>query len=202
MGEPTRRSEILRAAERLIQRYGPSKTTIADVAREADVAVGSVYLEFASKDALIEELSASRYRAVLEAMRAAGAIDSRPYRDRLRAMLDARVDAFLKLADQGAHACDLLHCKSEAVRTAHGRFLAEERALIADLLHRAHEAGELEVPKVEAAAAAVVAAYMAFSPPWLFATPREELQGRLRDMHDLLLYGLVRRPPVEKKPRP
>src|SRR5688500_17492513 len=116
MTQMMRRTEILRAAERLFGRYGPSKTTIADVAREADIAVGSVYLEFPSKDAIIEELSASRHRAVIEAMRAAAELDSRPYRDRLRSMLDARVEAFLRLADEGVHACDLLHCKSEAVR--------------------------------------------------------------------------------------
>src|SRR3954470_12265580 len=65
-----RREQILKAADRLLRHYGPHKTTVADVAREAGVGVGSVYLDFPSKDALVEELSRSRYRAVLDAMRA------------------------------------------------------------------------------------------------------------------------------------
>jgi len=198
MNDSNRRSLILEAAQRLFHRYGPAKTTIADVAREADVAVGSVYLEFASKDALIEELSANRYREVLEAMRAAASLTSRPFRDRLRAVFDARVDGFLALADEGAHACDLLHCKSDAVKAAHARFLSEERALIADLLRAADRAGELDVSKPDVTAKIILAAYMSFTPPWLFGVPRDELPGRLRAMHDLVLYGLVRRSPVDK----
>lgn len=197
MNAPSRRTLILKAAERLFQRYGPAKTTIADVAREADVAVGSVYLEFASKDALIEELSASRHKAVLAAMRAAAEQESRPFRDRLRAMLDARVESFLSLADEGAHACDLLACrsnKSDAIKAAQTRFLTEERTILTDLLRAGHKDGELDVPKPEAAARALVVAYMVFSPPWLFTIPREDLAARLRAMHELVLYGLVRRP--------
>lgn len=201
MSQATRRTEIIRAAERLIGRYGPSKTTIADVAREADISVGSVYLEFPSKDALIEEISASRYRGVIEAMRAEAELDSRPYRDRLRGLLDARVDAFLRLAGEGDHACDLLHCKSEAVRSAHARFRAEERALIADIVRAGARTGEFDAPKPEVTADTILSAYLGFSPPWLFASPKEELLGRLRAMHDLVLYGLVRRQPVEKARR-
>ena len=198
MSQSMRRREIVRAAERLIGRYGPSKTTIADVAREADISVGSVYLEFPSKDALIEELSASRYKSVIEAMRAEAELDSRPFRDRLRGLLDARVEAFLRLAGEGDHACDLLHCKSEAVRTAHARFRSEERALIAEVLRAGARAGELDAPKPEATADTILAAYLTFSPPWIFASPKDELLGRLRAMHDLVLYGLVRRQPLER----
>jgi AcrR family transcriptional regulator len=198
MSQSTRRREILRAAERLFGRYGPSKTTIADVAREADISVGSVYLEFPSKEALIEELSASRYRAVIEAMRAEAELDSRPFRDRIRGLLDARVEAFLKLSGDGDHACDLFHCKSDAVRSANARFRSEERALIADVLRAGARAGELDVPKPEATADTILSAYLSFSPPWIFASPKEELLGRLRAMHDLVLYGLIRRQPIEK----
>lgn len=197
MNEPSRRSHILRAASRLLQRYGPAKTTMADVAREAEVSVGSVYLEFESKDALIEELSAARYRKVLDAMRAASEVPSRPFRDRLRAMLDARVEAFLSLAEEGAHACDLLHCKSDPIKVAHAKFLAEEQTLLVNILRAGVRAGELEAPSAEATASALLAAYMCFSPPWIFEISREALMGRLRAMHELVLYGLVRRPPVD-----
>lgn len=198
MNETSRRTLILKAAERLFHRYGPAKTTIADVAREADVAVGSVYLEFDSKEALIQELSVGRYQRVLGAMRASAEQESRPFRDRLRSMLDARVEAFLAQADEGAHACDLLHCsKSDAVKAAYTRFLAEERAIITDLLRAGDRAGELDVPKPDVTGRAVLAAYMPFTPPWLFNVPRDELAGRLRAMHDLILYGLVGRAPVE-----
>ena len=193
-----RRQRILRATARLLHRYGPSKTTIADIAREAEIAVGTVYLEFASKEAILSELSTDQHRAVLEAMRAAAAQESRPYRDRLRAVFDARTAGFLDIAGAGVHACDLLHCRSRAVQEAHERFLDEERALVADLLRSGARAGELDVLDPELAARAVLRAYASFSPPWLFAGPRPDVEALLRAMHDLILYGLVRRPPAPK----
>lgn len=188
-----RRQRILRATERLLDRYGPAKTTIADIAREAEIAVGTVYLEFASKDAIIEELSRARHRAVLDAMRAAAAQPGRPCSERLRAALDARVAAFLKLAGEGTHACDLLHCSSKAVQAAHERFLDEERALLGGLLTEGARAGELDVTDVELAARTLLRAYASFSPPWVLKAPRAEVEAQLQAMHRLVLYGLVRR---------
>lgn len=193
-----RRQRILRATERLLHRYGLAKTTIADIAREAEIAVGTVYLDFASKDAILSELSTDQHRSVLEAMRAAAAQEGRPYRDRLRALFDARAAAFLDLADAGVHACDLLHCRSRVVQEAHERFLDEEHRLVAELLRSGARAGELDVLDPEPAARVLLRAYASFSPPWLLAGPRADVEATLRAMHDLVLYGLVRRPPAAK----
>ena len=43
---------ILNAAEELLRRYGPAKTTVVDVARALDVTHGSVYRHFANKATL------------------------------------------------------------------------------------------------------------------------------------------------------
>src|SRR5262245_10624406 len=163
-----RRDQILKAADRLLRHYGPHKTTVADVAREAGVGVGSVYLDFPSKDAIIEELSRARYRAVLDAMDAAVGAAGRPYRARLAGALDARLDAFFALADAGVHACDLVHCGSSPVKTAQASFFDEELGLIVRVLREGAAAGEFEVREPEPSARAVLHAYVYFMPPWLF----------------------------------
>ncbi|WP_437963307.1 helix-turn-helix domain-containing protein [Sorangium sp. So ce260] len=190
-----RRQRILEATERLLRRYGPAKTTVADIAREAEIAVGAVYLEFASKEAIVEELSQSQHRAVMAAMRAAAAGDDLPFCDRLRAVFDARARSFLELAGSGAHACDLVHCQSRAVKAAHARFLDEERALVRDLVARGTRAGELDAEDPELAARALLRAYASFSPPWLFEGPREEIEAMLYAVHQIVLHGLVSRQP-------
>lgn len=187
-----RRHTILSACERLLHRYGPQKTTIAEVAREARVAVGSVYLEFESKEAIVEELSRKKHATVLEAMRLAVVVE-RPWAERLRAAIDARTDAFLEIADGGIHGGDLVHCSSGAVQCAHDQFKRDEHALIAELLRDGAKDGELDVGKPELAAKAVLTAYARFAPPWLFHAPREETRTLLRAVHDLVLYGLVHR---------
>src|SRR6185295_16334525 len=101
MNDDPRRALILAAADRLLRHYGAQKTTVSDVAREAGVGVGSVYLEFPSKEAIVEELSRSRHREVLDAMRAAASAGRRPSSERFTRALDARLEAFFALVDGG-----------------------------------------------------------------------------------------------------
>lgn len=51
-----RETRILAAAGRLILRYGYDKTTIQDIAEEAGVSKGAIYLHFRSKEDLFEAL--------------------------------------------------------------------------------------------------------------------------------------------------
>jgi AcrR family transcriptional regulator len=199
MNEPARRAQILEAADRLLRHYGAQKTTVSDVAREAGVGVGSVYLEFPSKDAIVEELSRSRHREVLDAMRAAAGAVKRPWSERLTRALDARLEAFYALLDAGTHACDLVHCVSAAVKTAQVSFHHAELALLADVLRRGAEAGELEAPDPEALAGTILRAYVSFSLPWITTRDRGEMRAALASMHALVLRGVLVRPPPRRR---
>ncbi len=191
-----RREQILKAADRLLRHYGPQKTTVADVAREAGIGVGSVYLEFPSKEALIEELSRGRLHAVIAAMRAVAEDAARPFRERLPGALDARLAAYRALADEGAHACDLVHCRSSGVTTAQSTFHQDELALLITLLRDGTAAGELDVPEPESTAHALLRAYASFTPPWIAGRDGAEIERAQAAMHALVLNGLLRRAPA------
>lgn len=192
MSEAPRREQILRAAEKLLGRYGAAKTTMADLAREAGVAVGSVYLEFSSKEAIVESLSMAKHRRLMDAMQKA-ANGGGAFAERLTRVFDARTKVLLHYADEGAHACELVHCMSQAVKTAQARFVEEETNLVATLLREGARAGELTVPKPAIAACAVLHAYAVFAPPHLFELPRNEVESSLRAVHELVLRGLLSR---------
>lgn len=53
---PLRERRILDATAALVARYGYDKTTMDDIAREAGVSKGALYLHFKSKEALLETL--------------------------------------------------------------------------------------------------------------------------------------------------
>lgn len=201
--EAQRRQHILDAAERLLRHYGPAKTTIADIAKEADVGVGTVYLEFISKEAIIEELSRSWHTTVIGAMRSAAGGSAARYGERLRAVFDARLTSFLHLADLGAHARDLVHCVRPCVQSAHSHFEAAERALLVDLLRAGAQARELAASDPELTALTLQRAYSSFAPPRVFGQPVDEVQRLHAAMHDLILNGLLERPSKRgKRPAP
>jgi AcrR family transcriptional regulator len=198
MSDAQRREIIRKAAERLLSHYGPQKTTIADVAREAGVGVGTVYLEFPSKEALVEELSSARYGAVLEAMRAATRAEGRTWGERLVGAIDARLSAYLAHAGEGAHACDLFHCSNPAVKSASERFHEDERALVAGILREGTLAGELDVAEPELGARAILRAYGSFTPPWIFMGEKDDLFRLIAAVHAIVLRGVLRRELWEK----
>lgn len=51
-----REKDIFAATERLLVKFGYDKTTVSDIAKEAGISKGAVYLHFSSKDELIEKM--------------------------------------------------------------------------------------------------------------------------------------------------
>jgi len=193
MGSAERRRDILDAAARLFHHYGHAKTTIADIAREAGVAVGTVYLDFASKEDIVEELSSNKYVRVLEAMRHAARRSGHSFTARLTAVLVARTSTFVLLQSEGAHARELVHCKADGVRLAHAGFLDDERGFLRQLLEDALEAGEIAPLDARRTAGLLQRAYATLSPPWVFELEPHEAESIAVAMAELVVQGLLPR---------
>jgi AcrR family transcriptional regulator len=104
---PARRAAILAAAQTCFWRSGIRRTAIEDVAVEAGLAKGTIYLYFASKEELFAALAAELCRESLESVEAALAGEGGIAR-RLAAALDAKIGHFHRLLAGSAHAAELL----------------------------------------------------------------------------------------------
>ena len=76
--ERERRAVILDVAERLFAEKGLSDTSMAEIAREAEFGVGTLYKYFEDKDTLIRTLVRDRMDAHFEALEAALLADAAP----------------------------------------------------------------------------------------------------------------------------
>ena len=94
--ELPKRERILVAAERIFARHGFFAARVSEIAKEAGVADGTIYLYFKSKDDLLISLFELRMREVNELLRAA--IADRPPVDQLRAFIHAYLQM---IADHG-----------------------------------------------------------------------------------------------------
>jgi len=73
-----KRERILSAAERIFARHGFFAAKVSDVAKEAGVADGTIYLYFKSKDDLLISLFERRMQPVNHTLRTAIATDNTP----------------------------------------------------------------------------------------------------------------------------
>src|SRR5690606_11563482 len=87
-----KRERILVAAERIFARHGFFAAKVSDVAKEAGVADGTIYLYFKSKDDLLISLFERRMQQVNELLRKAVAGIASP-----RAQLEAFIRTYLQL---------------------------------------------------------------------------------------------------------
>jgi AcrR family transcriptional regulator len=199
MAAEPRRHQILKAAKKLFFHYGPSKTTIHDIAREAQCAVGSVYLDFPSKEAILEELSTAEYQGVLEAMR--DAMNDKPrarksakehdaFEARFTLVLMRRTRAFFEVAREGAHTSELFHCRIGCVRSARSRFDELETQLLAAMFDAACKDGDCAKSDFTQTARAVQRCLVSVSPPKIFELDDAAAERATKDIAELLLRGL------------
>jgi TetR/AcrR family fatty acid metabolism transcriptional regulator len=101
-----KRPDILDAALARFLRYGLKKTTMQEVARDAGVAVGTLYLYFEDKDALVvgcADRFAERHEASIEALLA----EKRPADEKLRRYVVERHREWLEVGVTAPHAAEL-----------------------------------------------------------------------------------------------
>lgn len=169
---------ILKAALRLVRSYGTHKTTVADIAREARVGVGTVYLEFTSKEALFGALSRQVHGGILDAVAAALRSEG-SLRDRLGAAFTVRFDGFAATT-RARHGLDLVHStRCRAIGKTHAAFLEREAELLAGAL--------ADDPEPLETAHALQRAYVAFVPPRLTSSNAAALSKVLPAHHRLVL---------------
>ena len=138
------REAILDAADRLLARYGYRKMTVEDIAREAGIGKGSIYLHFESK----EEVVLSHVDRIVERLKErlwAIARTEATAAIRLRLMLLARVlFRFDSVQHYTQSLNDLLAALRPSLLARRARYFDQEAQILADVLAEGRAAGEFQ----------------------------------------------------------
>ena len=186
--DPRRR--ILEAAEGVLRRHGPAKTTVVEVARVLGQTHASVYKHFDSKAALFDALIEAFLAKVVAPLEAIAAGDG-PAADRLRAWLIRLMrEKVRKVRDDPEYfaAYQAIVAEARDVADRHVRHLAE---MLGEIIASGVAAGEFRVADPRAAGRAVQNATLRFHHPALLAggnPPPDEAE--LEAVVDLLVAGL------------
>ena len=131
-----KRARILSAAQHLFLRYGVKKTSIDDVAREAQIAKGTVYLYYASKNDLFAGVAERLCSEILATARET-LLQKKPLTERLVDFLDSYVGRMHRLTAQSPHVAELTESKETLAATIYADFNSQMKALIAAALNQA-----------------------------------------------------------------
>lgn len=187
------RDRILDAAERLLGRFGYRKMTVDDIAAEAGIGKGTVYLSFPSKEEVVLSTVDRIVERACTAMEAAAARDaSAP--DRLREMLLARVLVrFEAVAAYSASLNDLLGSIRAALLARRVQHFEREIGVLARVIAGGQRNGELAPGAPRRIGRALVLATNSFLP---YALSPDELGDARRlsreagDVIDIVVDGI------------
>jgi AcrR family transcriptional regulator len=143
----SRRALILDAAQGVFGQYGYRRASMDDIAREAGIAKGTIYLSFASKEEVFQALSQRLSQRMLTGAETASRQPGTTA-DKLAAMHAAWFGTYAETIRRSPHAADLLDAKhrlsADLVADAASRY----RRLVRDVLAQAAAAGELDLAPV------------------------------------------------------
>lgn len=203
----SQRERILDAAERLLGRFGYRKMTVDDIAAEAGIGKGTVYLSFPSKEEVVLSTVDRIVARVCAAMEEkAGRDASAP--DRLRAMLRSRVLVrFEAVSAYSASLNDLLSSVRAALLARRVQHFEQEIGVLARVIAGGQQDGELTAGAPRRIARALVLATNSFLP---YALSPDELGDakRLRreagDVIDIVVEGITasKPPTTARRKRP
>lgn len=137
-----KRERILASAERVFARRGFFAARVSEIAKDAGVADGTIYLYFKSKDDLLISLFESRMRQVNDVLREA--IASAAPRDQLRAF----IRAYLRLVHDEPAAAEVLTIElrqsSKFMKEYENPQFADFLRMLGGLIAAGQERGEID----------------------------------------------------------
>src|SRR6476469_4272345 len=147
------RDSILDATDRLLARFGYRKMTVEDIAAEAGIGKGAIYLHFSSK----EEVVLSHVDRIVDRLKQqhlgviARSDNTAP--ERIRQMLLARVlFRFDSIQHYTQSLNDVLAALRPGLLARRAKYFEEEAQLFAEVLEEGRASGELHFSDVSIAA--------------------------------------------------
>ena len=139
-----RRAVILEAALRVFGQYGFRRTSMDDIAREAGIGKGTIYLSFASKEEVFQALAEHLAQRMLAGAEAASRQPAATA-DKLAAMHAAWFGTYADTIRRSPHAADLLDAKHQLSADLVAEAATRYKRLVRDVLADAAAAGELDL---------------------------------------------------------
>jgi AcrR family transcriptional regulator len=190
------RDQIIDAANRLIERYGYRKTTIEDIAREAGIGKGTVYLYFPSKEEVALSCCGRLALRTSERLRSLSRAAGTPA-ERLKKMIVERVMMkFDAVSGFGESLDEILADLRQTIFERREKWMAVEAEILAEVLIEGRLLGAFSCDDAVSTAYTILTATSGLMPASLSPkemADREGVRAKATQIAELMISGLQRR---------
>lgn len=183
------RAKIVQAAQERLWHYGFKKTTIDEIAADAGIGKGTIYLHFDSKEEIALEIMAQfKKRSVAEVKRIAASQDQ-PILARIKEMLLQPILLSHTRCSQSPAALEMLTSIRPNIQAHLKPFLQEEVEIIAQVLEAGNQQGLFSVDDTRATAQTLKNMCMGFWPPFSCVDGEAAIREAVGGIVDLAYGG-------------
>jgi AcrR family transcriptional regulator len=184
------RQRILDAAENRLWHYGFKKTTIDEIAADAGVGKGTVYLYFDNKEDVALSIMAQFKRDSLDELRKILAQKNISVLARLKEMLTYPATTVCRRCSESPSALEMVIAVRPHIQARLQPFFDQEIEIIATLLEEGNQAGVFAVEDTSRTARSLKIMCAGFWPPYPFVNGVEEIEREIERIVDLVYKGL------------
>lgn len=184
------RKKILDAAEQRLWHYGFKKTTIDEIASDAGVGKGTVYLYFDGKEEIgLAIVSEYKRRSLEQIEQIAGDPKTSPV-EKLTQMLQYPVLHTNQSCRQSPAMQEMIVAIKPHIRHHIQPLMEQEYEIIAGVLEQGNQAGVFDVPDTRATARTLKIMTLGMMPPYPCVTELSEMEAEIAAIVALAVRGL------------
>ncbi|MEO0072811.1 MAG: TetR/AcrR family transcriptional regulator [candidate division WOR-3 bacterium] len=187
-----RREQILKAATEVFARYGLSKTTIEDIAKEAGVGKSSIYYYFENKDEIFKAVIEEQVRAVQEKIKNAIENVSDPV-DKLKTFAITRMKCFREVAHVYEHVFKEEYLKHyEYIQNIRKSYDEAELQLLKQILAEGVEKGVFKIKDLDLVSFVIMVGIKGLEYEWATIPEAQKIEEDSEKLFEILLHGILK----------
>ncbi len=186
------RQRILDAAQERLWRYGFKKTTIDEIAADAGVGKGTVYLHFDSKEDICLAIIAEYKQEALTQAQQIARDPAKDVTEKLAEMLMLPVLNANRRCTETPAAQEMVVAMRPHVQARIRPYIEHEYVLIAEVLEEGNRRGVFDVPDTMQAARTLKGMTHGLLPPYPYVSEPSEIEAEIGRIVTLAVRGLRR----------
>jgi AcrR family transcriptional regulator len=184
------RTKILEAARERMWQFGYKKTTIDEIAADAGVGKGTVYLYFENKEDIGLAILANFKQGTLARIQEIACDSSLPIPAKIAQMLASPVLEAHAFCGNHPAATELIVSVKPHIKMRLHPYIEQEIALIAEVLERGNRERVFDVAEPTATARTLKYMVSGFWPPYPCVSGTEEIELEIGRIVDLVMRGM------------
>ena len=191
LAQSAKKEEIINAAQKLFARFGLKKTSVDEIAKSAQVAKGTIYNYFETKEEIFDEVIRREGSRMIALINQAIEKEKSPEK-KIRAFILVKIKRIREMVNFYQVTREVMNELWPYHEGERQKFLDLEKEILSGILKEGVKKGQLFIRKPDLASHAIVTALKGLELEWILDNEKSQLEEDVKYLIDVLMWGIAR----------